>query len=80
MQLDGLNTTSNVLYVLNEEDSIGLKIDEHKRRRGESTTNGIMDIDMGLSVTGFKLCCNIHRLLFLMGIWQRLLKLSRLSL
>lgn len=41
-----------MLYGLNEEDNIGLKIDERKRRRGDPTTDGMMDIGMGLSVTG----------------------------
>lgn len=50
-QLEGFNINSNMLYGLNGEDSIGLEIDERKRRRGDPTTNGIIDIDMGLNVT-----------------------------
>lgn len=51
-QLAGFKTNSNILYGLNQEENIGLKIDEHKRRREDPMLKNIMDIDMGLMSTG----------------------------
>lgn len=48
-KLAGFTTSSNLLYGLNEEVDIGLKVDNCKRRRGEM---GIMDVDLGLNKTG----------------------------
>lgn len=51
-KLTGFNTISNLLYGLNEEENIGLKIKERKRRRGDPTLQGTMDIDVGLNIVG----------------------------
>lgn len=51
-QMAGYITNSNSLFELNEEENNGLKIDERKRRRGDPSILGRMDIDMGLSSTG----------------------------
>lgn len=51
-QMAGYITNSNSLFELNEEENNGLKIDERKRRRGDPSVLGRMDIDMGLSSTG----------------------------
>lgn len=46
--LAGFQTNSNILYGLNEEDPIGLILDDRKRRRSGSDSNGVMDVDGGL--------------------------------
>lgn len=50
--LEGFNTSSKLLYGLDEDDSIGLKLDERKRRRGDPKLHGIMDVDGGLQLIG----------------------------
>lgn len=51
-KLKGFSTTSNLLYEINEEEDIGLKVDERKRRRGDQSIQGNMDIDVGLNTVG----------------------------
>lgn len=43
----GFNIISNSLYGPDEDENIGLKHDEHKRRRGDPIPIGEMDINMG---------------------------------
>lgn len=45
--LKGFNTTSNMLFGLNEEESDTLQLEERKRRRGESGTLGQEFSDLG---------------------------------
>lgn len=47
-KFQGFNTTSNLLYGLNEEDNVGLQIEERKRRRSEIEEVGLVDTVMGL--------------------------------
>lgn len=51
-KLAGFTTNSNSLYGLMDEENIGLKIDERKRRREDPNNTRIMDIDMGLLTSG----------------------------
>lgn len=53
-QLAGFKTNSNLLYGLHEEENIGIKFDERKRRREDPVSNSIMDVDMGLPSTGLQ--------------------------
>lgn len=50
-KLAGFSTFSNAVYGPEENEDIGLKLDERKRRRGDPTSNSIMDIDVGLKNT-----------------------------
>ncbi|XP_074375304.1 uncharacterized protein LOC141717092 [Apium graveolens] len=56
--LEGFNTCSNLLYGLLEEDSIGPKNEGCKRRRGDPTSIGIMDVDGGLQLIGSQVTQN----------------------
>lgn len=47
----GFNSTNNVLYGLNEDDCIGLQLENRKRRRAINQV-GLMDIEMGLDNSG----------------------------
>lgn len=47
----GFNSTNNVLYELNEDECIGLQLEDRKRRRGVNEV-GLMDIEMGLDNSG----------------------------
>lgn len=48
----GFTTNSKFLYGLNEDDDIGLKINERKRWREDPSIAGSMDIDVGLINSG----------------------------
>ena len=50
--LKGFNTTSNLLFGLNEEESEILQLEERKRRRGESGTLGQESTEVGHARTG----------------------------
>lgn len=52
IQLAGFNKFSNVLFGPDEDDSIGLKYDERKRRKGDPISVGEMDIDVGVNSIG----------------------------
>lgn len=41
------NIASNVLYEINEDDNMGLHLEERKRQRSEVETVGHMEIDLG---------------------------------
>lgn len=43
----GFSTSSNGLYDLNEEDNIGLQLEERKRRRSDTREVGLEDVEMG---------------------------------
>ncbi|KAK1385636.1 hypothetical protein POM88_023371 [Heracleum sosnowskyi] len=51
-------TTSNMLYELNEEESDGIQLENHKRRRGPADGLGLMETDMGHKISGSQLGLN----------------------
>lgn len=51
-KIQGYTIASNMLYRLNEDDNVGLQLEERKRRRSEVEEVGRMEIDMGQQTNG----------------------------